>query len=412
MRKISWFTLVTFILISLVLSACSSNSSGNGENVLVIGEVDSLTGPASIYGAAQNEAIKMAVDEINEDGGIRVGDKQYKLKLNSYDDKGDASEAISSVRKLIDRDGVKFIVGWASSTPTMGVAQMIGSEDALMIVGNAGDQNITMQGVSNIFRVRSPGGVNGASTGTFFAEQGYEKVAVLGQLKDSYYEQVYKHFKTNYTANGGTIIGEESFSLGDQDMYTQLTKLINLKPDVIYTPGYAEQVAFVIRQARELGYTGKIITEAGGSEEQYLKVASNDQMKDVMEVRIIGATQGALNESGLKFVENYQERYGKSPNTAAIYGYDTVYVLKAGLEKAGSLDVDKVSEAIRNMEPPSDLACLYVPIDGKMFDENGQGYVKNVEIQWNDGKWEYIADVETDAKQYSEYMSTLINQNK
>lgn len=277
-----------------------------------------------------------------------------------------------------------------------------------MIVGNAGAQSITTQGYDNVFRVRSPGGANGAAAGEYLANQGYKDVAVISQLEDSYYINVYEGFKPKFTENGGNIVAEETFHLGDRDMYTQLTSIVNLEPDAIYAPGYVEQVAFVIRQAREQGYEGPIYSEAGGSEEEYLQVASNEQMENVKEIRIIGATEQALGENGKKFVENYRERYDETPNTAAIYGYDTVYALKAGLEKAGSLETDDVISAMKEMAPPEDIACLYLPVDGKMFDDNGQGYVTNVVIEWNDGEWNYIEEAPLDAEEYSEQMKTLI----
>jgi ABC-type branched-chain amino acid transport systems, periplasmic component len=389
----------------------SGNSGGEQYGEIVIGEVDPLTGAAAVYGAPQHDAINMAIEEINNAGGVTVNGKKYKFKLISYDDKGDANEAVSAARKLIDRDGVKFILGWASSGSTLGAANMLGQEEVVMLVGTAGDQNITTQGYDNIFRSRPPGGYTGGPAGKFVANRGVKTLGVLGQLKDGIYAQYYEQFKKAFTEAGGTIVAEETFSLGDRDMYSQLTKIVNLKPEAVFVPGYVEQAAFAYKQLRELSYEGTIFGFTGGTPEQFTAVLSSDQMEGIYDLRPLETTYEAMSDVGKRYVDNFKKKYDKAPAPNAVYAYDMVYVLKDALEKANSMDVDKVIAALNELQPPKEAALSYILIDDKMFDENGQAFTTNVAMIWENGDWKFIEELPADAESYSNFLSELTKQN-
>jgi len=82
------------------------------DQTLDIGVSDALTGGAAVYGLPQANAVSMAAEEINAAGGITVGEDTYMLNVIAYDDKANPTEASNSVRKLLDRDGVKYVLGW------------------------------------------------------------------------------------------------------------------------------------------------------------------------------------------------------------------------------------------------------------------------------------------------------------
>jgi|GEM_PF-263480 len=385
-------------------SGGSSDGSSEQMEVLKVGFVDPLTGPGAVFGVPQSESVDMAVEEINNNGGVKVGDKAYKIELIKYDNKADANEAINAVRKLIDRDGVKFILGHASSTPTLAVVQMVAEEDVLLLVGYAAEQSIVTQGNKNVFRNRTPSGYTGAPAGEFAAKNGVKRLAFLGQ-KDLVYQSFFKYFKERFEANGGEVIAEEVFSLGDRDMYTQLTKIISLNPDAILTPGYVEQAAFVYKQARELGYTGPFYGFTGGSEEQYLEIVPKEYMEGIYDVRPEEIPEVDRSQNNINYFINYEKKYGKEPVPIGLYAYDQVYVLKAAIEKAGSLEVGKVIEALRDLEPPKEVTLNYLTINGKMFDENGQAFTRNVALQWQGDGWKFAAELPNLAEEFSQELS-------
>lgn len=405
MKKVKYIFLVGISLL-VILAGCGGGAGSSNE--ILVGEVDPLTGSAAVYGAPQSDALKLAIDEINEAGGVTVDGEDYTFKLVSYDDKGDPNEAVSATQKLIDRDGVKYILGWAVSASAMAAADELGNkDDVLMLVGNAGAQSIVTQGYDNVFRTRPPAGYTGGPAGQFVADQGVKTLGVLGQLEDAIYAEYYEHFKESFEANGGEIVEEESFQLTERDMYTQLNKIMAKNPDAIFVPGSVEPAAFTFKQLRELSYEGEIYGFTGGTPEQFSEVLDNEQMEGIYDLRPLETTYEAMSDVGKAYVEKFTEKYEVTPVPSAVNAYDQMYVLKTAIEKADSLEVEDIIKEIENMEPPEEAALTYITIDGKMYDANGQAFTTNVAMQWEDGDWKFIQEMPTDAEEYSNYLSEV-----
>ncbi|MBE0528592.1 MAG: ABC transporter substrate-binding protein, partial [Thermoleophilia bacterium] len=356
-----WRTAVGITVLGLVAALAVASPALSAEKKLTIGVSDALTGPGATYGLPQANAVKMAVSEINAAGGVKVGGDVYMLDVVAYDDKANPTEGINSVRKLIDRDGVKHILGFCCSGPTSAVASFIANEDALMLVGNAAERTITTQGAENLFRTRPPADYTGAAAGAFVASRGVKTVAVLGALEISFYMQYVDSFKRIFEEKGGKVVAMESFSNKDRDMTPQLTKIKALNPDAILVPGYVEPASFVYRQAAELGMTMERYGFTSGSEEQFLKAVSSEQMEGVWDLRPIELVieEGS---NGKAFYDHYTKMYGTPPSPSAPYAYDQTYVLKDAMEKAGTVDdIHKLIAVIRELPIPKEAVMQYIP---------------------------------------------------
>lgn len=377
---------------------------------LVIGVNDALTGPGAVYGQPQANAITMAAKEINGAGGIKVGADTYKLKVVSNDDKAAPTDATNSVRKLIDRDGVKYLLGFCCSGSTSAVASFIGKEDAVMLVGNAAERSVTTKGLSNLFRTRPPADYTGAAAGRFVGSKGHKKLAVIGSLDVSFYVQYLDAFEREFAKSGGQIIAKESFALKDRDMNPQITKVRGLNPDAVLVIGYVEPAAFVYRQLVELGVNVARYGFTSGSEEQFLRVATSEQMEGVWDLRPTELTLASASPAGVKYNENYKAAFGTSPSPSSPYAYDQVYVLKYALEKAGTADdTKKVAAAIAGSAIPKEAVMKYLAVNGAMFDENGQAYTTNGAFQWQKGAWVFVQDLPSDPAEYSKFLRSLRN---
>lgn len=378
------------------------------EKTLDIGVADALTGGAAVYGLPQSNAVQMAADEINAAGGIKVGEDTYILNVIAYDDKANPTEATNAVRKLIDRDGVKFILGFCCSGATGAVASFIANEDAVMLVGNAAERSITTREISNLVRTRPPADYTGAAAGTFVAQKGHKKVAVLGALDVGFYASYVDAFEAELKKAGGEIITRESFGLKDRDMSPQLTKIRELQPDAILVVGYVEPAAFIYRQAIELGIDVPRYGFTSGSEEQFLRVATSEQMEGVWDLRPTELTLLSASANGIAYHANYTEKFGIAPSPSSPYAYDQTYALKHALEAAGTVeDTAAVAAALRDMPIPAEVVMQYLPVEGKMFDVNGQAYTSNGAFQWQNGNWVFVQDLPSDAAAYSAFLSTI-----
>ena len=393
---------------AMVLSGSVAVSALAADKTLDIGVSDALTGGASVYGLPQANAVKMAAEEINAAGGVKVGGDNYMLNVIAYDDKANPTEASNSVRKLIDRDGVKFILGFCCSGATGAVASFIADEDAVMLVGNAAERSITTREISNLVRTRPPADYTGAAAGTFVAQKGHRKVAVLGALDIGFYASYVDAFEKELQAAGGEIIAREAFALKDRDMTPQLTKIRELNPDAILVVGYVEPAAFIYRQSVELGIDVPRYGFTSGSEEQFLRVATSEQMEGVWDLRPTELTLLSASDNGIAYHKNYSDKYGIAPSPSSPYAYDQTYALKDALEAAGTVeDTKSVAAALRALSVPDEVVMQYLPVDGKMFDQNGQAYTSNGAFQWQSGNWVFVQDLPSDAQAYSAFLSTI-----
>lgn len=388
--------------------AIAGTAAMAGEKTLDVGVNDAMTGGASVYGLPQVNAVKMAAEEINAAGGINVGSDSYVLNVIAYDDKGNPTEATNAVRKLLDRDGVKYILGFCCSGATGAVASFIANEDAVMLVGNAAERSITTREISNLVRTRPPADYTGAAAGTFVGQKGHKRVAVLGALDVGFYALYVDAFEAELNKAGGKIVARESFGLKDRDMTPQLTKIRALEPDALLVVGYVEPAAFIYRQSVELGIDVPRYGFTSGSEEQFLRVATSEQMEGVWDLRPTELTLLSASENGIAYHENYSEEYGMPPSPSSPYAYDSLYALKDALEAAGTVeDTAAVAAALRTIAVPDEVVMQYLPIDGKMYDRNGQAYTSNGAFQWQDGNWVFAQDLPSDAQAYSKFLSTI-----
>ena len=378
------------------------------EKTLTIGVADALTGGAAVYGLPQANSVEMAADEINAAGGIAVGDDTYMLDVIVYDDKANPTEATNAVRKLIDRDGVRYILGFCCSGATGAVASFIEYEDAVMLVGNAAERSITTQGISNLVRTRPPADYTGAAAGAFVAKQGHKRIAVLGALETSFYASYVEAFEEEFKKSGGEVIAHEVFASKDRDMSPQLTKIREMQPDALLVVGYVEPAAFAYRQATELGMDVPRYGFTSGSEEQFLRVASSEQMEGVWDLRPTELTLQSTTDAGLAYHANFSERFGDAPSPSSPYAYDQAWALKHAIEAAGTVeDTEAVAAALRELEVFPEAVMQYLPVEGKMFDQNGQAYTANGAFQWQEGHWVFVEELPSDQEAYSRFLSTV-----
>lgn len=193
---------LTRTVLAALISGGLAATALAADKELVLGVNDALTGPGAVYGLPQANAVQMAADEINARGGIKAGGDTYRLKVIRNDDKANPTEATNSVRKLIDRDNVKYLLGFCCSGSTSAVASFIAKEDVVMLVGNAAERAITAAGTPNLFRTRPPADFTGAAAGTFVAKRGARNIAVIGSLDVSFYTQYLDAFERELNKAG------------------------------------------------------------------------------------------------------------------------------------------------------------------------------------------------------------------
>jgi branched-chain amino acid transport system substrate-binding protein len=208
--------------------------------------------------------------------------------------------------------------------------------------------------------------------------------AVLYDVASEYNKGIAEIFKKEFEAMGGKLVAFESYTKDDKDFSSQLTKIKAANPDVLFLPNYYNEVPLQVQQARRLGLTCAIIGSDSWGSDELLKLGGKDLEGCFFSTHY--APDIATPEAQ-KFIKEYEAKYGKKPDDVAALTYDSLNLLLTAISKAGSLDRQKVRDALANITE-------FEGVTGKMkFKGTGDPIKSAVIIQIKDGKFTYFDSV-------------------
>ncbi|HAV43299.1 TPA: ethanolamine utilization protein EutJ, partial [bacterium] len=222
---------------TLIFNGCAKKEE---ENVIKIGGVAPLTGGAATYGLSTKNGSMMAVDEINREGGLLVGEEQYRVLYIFEDDEGRPEAAANAYHKLIDQDNVIAIVGTVMSKCSLAGAPIAQQAGVPMITPTSTNPQVTAIG-NYIFRACFIDPFQGTVVADFvYHDLGKRRAAVLFDQGNDYNKGLAEYFKARFTELGGEVGAYEAFTDEDktQDFTPQLTKIKAAKPEVLFLPNY------------------------------------------------------------------------------------------------------------------------------------------------------------------------------
>ena len=325
MRKLlaKWTTLMgLIILLPLLVVACGE------EEPYRIGVMDALTGVAESYGNPILQAKQLAVEEINAAGGI----DGRMLELVVEDSKCAAQDAITAYNKLTDVDGVKIILGTSCSGAMLGAAPLAESDGVILFSASATSPDIQPAG-DFIFRTAINDAQLGVDTGNALWADGARSIATITEATD-YAEGARRTTVARFEELGGEVLAAESYPSEVTDFRSQLTKLINVNPDAIHLASQGEfSGGTIVKQARELGYEGPIYTEVVPTGPEALGIAG----EAATGMKAIIPNPDLDTPAGVKFLENFEARYGSVATIPWFQGsgYDNVHIAAQCLEQTG-----------------------------------------------------------------------------
>ena len=317
-------------------SAAGSTAATTGDTIK-IGGLAPQTGNVSVYGIATNNGVKLAVSKINKAGGV-LG---KQIEYISYDEKGDATEAVNAYNKLVQNDKIIALVGDVTSKPTIAVAQKAVKDGIPMITATGTAADITKAG-DNIFRACFIDPFQGELMASYAAKKLNAKTAaIIYDNGDDYSTGVADAFEAAAKAAGVTITNKEAYQSGSVDFKSQLTKIKAGNPDVIMIPVYYSDVALIAVQAKEIGITAKLLGADGwdGVLEKIDK-SNWDAVKNSYFCSQYSAE--STNPDLQAFLKEYKTAYNADANMFAVLGYDAmgmVILTDASKQRMASLSL-------------------------------------------------------------------------
>lgn len=334
-----------------LLGACGSpkaSDSGGSDDAktIKIGGNFELSGAVAAYGEAENEGVKLAVEEINKDGGI----DGKKIEYVSKDNKSDNNEAASVAANLTTKDEVVAIVGPATSGATKATLPNLTKAKTPAVTPSGTDDAITVQKgkvQDYIFRSCFQDSFQGIVLAKYADENlKADKAVILGDNSSDYASGLKKAFKETYK---GEIVAEENFTAGDKDFQAMLTKIKDKDFNVIYIPGYYTEAGLIIKQAREMGIEQPIIGADGFGDEKLIETAGASNVKNVYYTGHF-STKAPATGKVEPFVAAFEKKYGKQPSSFNALAYDSVYMIKQAIEDEGKATPEAINKGLANLK--------------------------------------------------------------
>jgi branched-chain amino acid transport system substrate-binding protein len=354
-------------------------------DMLKVGVNAELTGTIPVVGKSCKNASELAVKQINDAGGLDVGGTKVKVEM-TVEDNEDKAETAAAVAQKITSGGAVAMIGPNASRNAVPAAEVAESSKMPMISPWSTAAKLTVDARSGspkkyVFRAAFTDDFQGVVAAKFALQQlKTKRPAVLYDVASEYNKGIAEVYKKTLSDNGCAMCAFETYTGGDKDFSAQLTKIANSGADTLFLPNYYSEVPLQVKQARQVGYKGKIFGSDSWGNEELVKLAGN-----ACEGLYFTAHYAAdmATPKAQEFIKAYTAAYGTVPDDVAALTYDSFGLLFAAVKAAGSLDREAVRAA---------LAAItnYDGVTGTMqFKGTGDPVKSAVIIQIKGGKFKF-----------------------
>lgn len=356
MKKVLSAVVVAAMSMSL-LAGCggsgSDSKSEGGSDVFKIGGIGPTTGDNAIYGTAVKNGIQLAVDEINEAGGING----YQIEYQFEDDQSDSEKSVNAYNTLKDW-GMQMLVGTVTSTPCTAVVEETHADNMFQLTPSA--TAVESIQYDNAFRMCFSDPNQGVASADYISDNGLAtKVAVIYNSSDTYSTGIYQKFVEEAQAKGLEVVAAEAFTADSKtDFSVQLQKAKDEGAELVFLPIYYQEASLILAQADKMGFDPEWFGCDGM--DGLLALDGFDASLAEGLMFLTPFTANAEDEATQTFVADYEAAFEETPNQFAADAYDCLYVIKEAAEKAEltpDMDISDMCEAMKT-------AMTEITIDG------------------------------------------------
>jgi branched-chain amino acid transport system substrate-binding protein len=379
-------------LIAVLVVSTNAWSFGR-KTVVKVGINAPITGDIPKVGEGSKYAAQMWLEDIEKAGGIAVGGKKYPVELVIEDNESKAESAVKANTKMITEDEVLVIVGPQSSKQAVPAGDVANNYETPMITPWSTNPDSTKDRPF-VFRGCFLDPFQGPVLANFITEEfNFTKAAVLYDVASDYPKGLAEFFKQAWEKihGPGSVVAFESFTTKDTDFSSQLSKINKSDAQVLFTPQYYNEVALIVQQAHELGWTGPIVGSDSWGSAETVTLCGKDCYGLFFSTHYAAAgAQGATKE----FIERYEKKYGYTPDDVAALTWDSLRLVQTAIENSGTL-TGKIGSDRKSVRDALAQIKNFNGITGDMtFTEEGDPIKCAVIVRISDkGEYEFYKSV-------------------
>ncbi|OQM73578.1 ABC transporter substrate-binding protein [Manganibacter manganicus] len=363
-------------LLAAVLFSLAAGVSAAQADDITFAVAGPMTGQLANIGDQFKHGAQAAADAINAAGGVNG----RQIKLDFEDDQCDPKQAVSIANRIV-ANGVKFIDGHACSGSSIPASAVYAEAGALMMSPASSNPAMTddaaAKGWNTIMRLYTRDDAQGAFIGPWIAKKYAGKNVVILDDKSAYGQGVADAVRTTMNENGLKEVMRESINAGEKDYSALVTKLKDLKADVVYFGGYHPEAGLIMRQAAEQGFKFQLIMPDSIASPEFWQVAGPAGEGTMF----VFPSDPQARPEAKEAVEKIKAG-GFTPEGFTLFSYATIQAFAQGIERAGSDDPQKVAAALKDGKP------IQTVVGDVVFDEKGDLKNASYDInQWHDGKY-------------------------
>ena len=366
--------LVSVALALAMTVGCLAGCGGSSEqaekkaDAFYIGGIGPTTGAAAIYGNAAKNGAQIAIDEINEAGGINGAQIEY----NFQDDQHDAEKSVNAYNTLKDW-GMQILYGCVTTTPCVAVADKTAEDNMFELTPSASSTDVIVN--DNVFQMCFTDPNQGIASAQYIKEQNLgTKVGIIYDSSDVYSSGIEEKFVDEAKTLGLEVVAIEAFTADSKtDFQTQLQKCQDAGADLLFLPFYYQEASIVLKQADTMGYAPKFFGVDGMDGILTVENFDTSLAEGVMLLTPFAADEA--DEATQNFVTKYQDAYGEVPNQFAADGYDAIYTIKAAIEQAGvtpDMSTSDICEALKTAMTEINVQGLTTGEAGATWEATGE----------------------------------------
>jgi branched-chain amino acid transport system substrate-binding protein len=330
--------------------------AGAAGDTIVFGSAVSLTGALTKEGHLTQEGYDLWKDYVNSHGGLKVGAKSYKVDIKYYDDESKAASAATLAERLIDQDHVDFILGPYGSGSSFTVAQMVERKKMPMVEGNGAAEKIFNQGFHYTFGVLSPAKrYLERVLELAMAQKPRPQTLAISAASDAFSLEVQDGAVTWAKAHGLNVVYANKYPDTTTDVSSVVSAIKAANPDIILNAGHLQDALLVHKGLKEQNVIAKIYGYSVGPDTPEFVNTLGKDANDVLggaqwseAVQYKGAP--GFYRTAKEYAEAFDKMYHKRPDYHNAESTAACLAFQYALQKAGTLDREKVRDALANLD--------------------------------------------------------------